>query len=198
MPAENVELQPEYYTDQELALADAITETEAYYNSIKDSNPAAAATLLEAINAAKAVKDNADATQEQVDAAIAALAGAKTTTEDTVLTETKTALNDAITEAEAYYNSIKDSNPAAAATLLEAINAAKAVKDNADATQEQVDAAIAALNTALETAKNDVTGINAVKNADGKDAKYYDMNGRCVNKPTKGLYIVNGKKVVIK
>ena len=113
-------------------------------------------------------------------------------------TDQELALADAITETEAYYNSIKDSNPAAAATLLEAINAAKAVKDNADATQEQVDAAIAALNTALETAKNDVTGINAVKNADGKDAKYYDMNGRCVNKPTKGLYIVNGKKVVIK
>ena len=143
-------------TDTKTALNDAITEAEAYYNSIKDSNPAAAATLLDAINASKAVKDNADATQEQVDAAIAALTGAKTTAEQTVLTETKTALNDDITDAEAYYNSIKDSNPTAAATLLEAINAAKAVKDNADATQEQVDAAIAALASAKTTAEQTV------------------------------------------
>ena len=139
-------------TETKTALNDAIAEAEAYYNSIKDSNPAAAATLLEAITAVKAVKDNADATQEQVDAAIADLAGAKTTTEDTVLTETKTALNDAITEAETYYNSIKDSNPEAAATLLEAINAAKAVKEKSDATQAEVDDAIAALTGAADAA----------------------------------------------
>ena len=137
-------------------LNDAITEAEAYYNSIKDSNPAAAATLLDAINAAKAVKDNTDATQEQVDAAIAALASAKTTAEQTVLTETKTALNDAITEAEAYYESIKDSNPDAAATLLEAINAAKSVKDNADATQAEVEAALTAITGAQTTAEQTV------------------------------------------
>ena len=136
-----------------------ITEAEAYYNSIKDSNPDAAATLLEAINTAKAVKDNTDATQEQVDAAIAALASAKTTAEQTVLTETKDELNDDITEAEAYYNSIKDSNPAAAATLLDAINAATTVKNNGDATQEQVEAAIAALSTAINTAKVEVSRI---------------------------------------
>ena len=143
-------------TETKDELNDDITEAEAYYNSIKDSNPAAAATLLDAINAAKTVKDNADATQEQVDAAIAALTGAKTTAEQTVLTETKDELNDDITEAEAYYNSIKDSNPAAAATLLDAINAAKTVKDNADATQEQVDAAIAALTGAKTTAEQTV------------------------------------------
>ena len=146
-------------TETKTALNNDITEAEAYYNSIKDSNPAAAATLLDAINAAKTVKDNADATQEQVDAAIAALASAKTTAEQTVLTETKDELNDDITEAEAYYNSIKDSNPAAAATLLDAINAAKTVKDNADATQAEVEAAIAALSTAINTAKVEVSRV---------------------------------------
>ena len=143
-------------TETKTALNNDITAAETYYNSIKDSNPTAAATLLEAINAAKAVKDNADATQEQVDAAIAALASAKTTAEQTVLTETKTALNDDITEAEAYYNSIKDSNPAAAATLLETINAAKAVKDNADATQSEIETAAQTLTDALNAAKADV------------------------------------------
>ena len=143
-------------TETKTALNNDITAAETYYNSIKDSNPAAAATLLDAINAAKTVKDNTDATQEQVDTAIAALASAKTTAEQTVLTETKTALNDDITDAEAYYNSIKDSNPAAAATLLDAINAAKTVKDNADATQEQVETAAQTLTDALNAAKADV------------------------------------------
>ena len=146
-------------TETKTALNNDITAAETYYNSIKDSNPTAAATLLEAINAAKAVKDNADATQEQVDAAIAALASAKTTAEQTVLTETKTALNDAITEAETYYNSIKDDHADAAAALQTAINAAKAVKDNADATQAEVEAAIAALSTAINTAKVEVSRI---------------------------------------
>ena len=143
-------------TETKNELNDDITEAEAYYNSIKDSNPTAAATLLEAINTAKAVKDNTDATQEQVDAAIAALASAKTTAEQTVLTETKDELNDDITEAEAYYNSIKDSNPAAAATLLDAINAAKTVKDNADATQSEIETAAQTLTDALNAAKADV------------------------------------------
>ena len=143
-------------TETKTALNNDITAAETYYNSIKDSNPTAAATLLEAINAAKAVKDNTDATQEQVDAAIAALASAKTTAEQTVLTETKNELNDDITEAEAYYNSIKDSNPAAAATLLDAINAAKTVKDNADATQSEIETAAQTLTDALNAAKADV------------------------------------------
>ena len=143
-------------TETKTALNNDITAAETYYNSIKDSNPTAAATLLEAINAAKAVKDNADATQEQVDAAIAALASAKTTAEQTVLNETKDELNDDITEAEAYYNSIKDSNPAAAATLLDAINAAKTVKDNADATQSEIETAAQTLTDALNAAKADV------------------------------------------
>ena len=143
-------------TETKTTLNNDITAAETYYNSIKDSNPTAAATLLEAINAAKAVKDNTDATQEQVDAAIAALASAKTTAEQTVLTDTKDELNDDITEAEAYYNSIKDSNPAAAATLLDAINAAKTVKDNADATQSEIETAAQTLTDALNAAKADV------------------------------------------
>ena len=68
----------------------------------------------------------------------------------------KTELNDAITEAEAYYNSISESNPDAATALLEAINAAKAVKDNADATQTEIETAEQTLNEAVNAAKADV------------------------------------------
>ena len=46
-----------------------------------------------------------------------------------------------------------------------------------------------------------VTGIDDIGQADngqsGND-NYYDLSGRRVERPTKGLYIVNGKKVVFK
>ena len=68
----------------------------------------------------------------------------------------KTALNNAITEAEAYYNSISESNPDAAAALQAAIDAAKAVQDNADATQSEIETAAQTLNEAVDAAKADV------------------------------------------
>lgn len=44
----------------------------------------------------------------------------------------------------------------------------------------------------------DVTGISSVQGAGLKVNGYYDLQGRKVANPTKGLYIVNGKKVIIK
>ena len=79
-----------------------------------------------------------------------------TATANFTIVADKSALNTAITEAETYYNSISESNPNAAAVLLEAINAAKAVKDNADATQSEIETAAQTLNDALNAAKADV------------------------------------------
>ena len=45
---------------------------------------------------------------------------------------------------------------------------------------------------------DDVTGISQIENGKLKIENYYDLQGRKVSKPGKGLYIVNGKKVVIK
>ena len=45
---------------------------------------------------------------------------------------------------------------------------------------------------------NNPTGINALKVAIQKSAEVYTINGQRVQNPTKGLYIVNGRKVVIK
>ena len=43
------------------------------------------------------------------------------------------------------------------------------------------------------------TGINAVNGSEFKvNGEYYNLNGQRVANPTKGLYIVNGKKVVLK
>ncbi len=44
----------------------------------------------------------------------------------------------------------------------------------------------------------EVTGITNVKHETTTDNQYYDLQGRLVAQPTKGLYIVNGKKVIIK
>lgn len=42
------------------------------------------------------------------------------------------------------------------------------------------------------------TGIRTIDNGQPAESKYYNLAGQHVDKPTKGLYIVNGKKVVIK
>jgi len=42
------------------------------------------------------------------------------------------------------------------------------------------------------------TGITSVRGSKSTDNVYYDLSGRRVAQPTKGLFIVNGKKVVVK
>ena len=44
----------------------------------------------------------------------------------------------------------------------------------------------------------DFTGIDNVKAENGEVKAVYDLNGHTVENPTSGIYIVNGKKVVIK
>ena len=53
--------------------------------------------------------------------------------------------------------------------------------------------ALAVASDAIET-----TGINNVQNSGIKAQGYYNLNGQRVSNPTKGLYIVNGRKVVVK
>ena len=47
-------------------------------------------------------------------------------------------------------------------------------------------------------ADDETTGINAVEQATKSDNQYFNLAGQRVAQPTKGLYIVNGKKVIIK
>lgn len=44
----------------------------------------------------------------------------------------------------------------------------------------------------------ETTGIGRVEGTTTKDATIYNLNGQRVNAPAKGLYIVNGKKIIIK
>ena len=45
---------------------------------------------------------------------------------------------------------------------------------------------------------DDATGIRAIESAENGDRQIYTLSGQRVTKPGKGLYIVNGKKVIIK
>ncbi|MEC0372966.1 DUF6359 domain-containing protein [Paenibacillus chibensis] len=122
--------------------------------------PAAAKSdLLAAIQAANAVYSNASATQEQINSALAALTQAVNRFKNAVISvpsvpTDKTALTTAIASAQSLYDKAVAGDkigqyPAAAkATLQTAIQAAVAVKNNASATQLQVDTAVSALNSA--------------------------------------------------
>ena len=49
------------------------------------------------------------------------------------------------------------------------------------------------------TISGDVTGVNEVIEVkEVNDDSFYDLSGRRVAKPTKGLYIMNGKKIVVR
>lgn len=60
----------------------------------------------------------------------------------------------------------------------------------------------AARSIELDFGEGETTGIDGLngelKNGKIEELKFYDLNGRRVENPTKGIYIVNGKKVVIK
>ena len=45
---------------------------------------------------------------------------------------------------------------------------------------------------------DDTTGIESVEQSTKADNLYFNLAGQRVVQPTKGLYIVNGKKVIIK
>jgi len=44
----------------------------------------------------------------------------------------------------------------------------------------------------------EATGIQNFSNTQDTNDTYYDMQGRRISKPEKGIYIQNGKKVVVK
>ena len=44
----------------------------------------------------------------------------------------------------------------------------------------------------------ETTAIDEIVNSTSTNSTWYDLSGRRVNSPRRGLYIVNGKKVIIK
>lgn len=62
------------------------------------------------------------------------------------------------------------------------------------------DGDVPAARLGISFINDDVTGIKSVANSQEKKSgsQYFDLQGRRVSKPVKGLYVVNGKKMVIK
>ena len=125
----------------------ALVAVIAEASAIKESDYTADSygAVAEALKAAQAVLADAEATQEEVDAATAAL---RTALEGLVEKADTAALEAAVAEAEALDGSKYTEDSYAAVTA--ALEAAKAVLSNENATQEEVDGALAALNAAVE------------------------------------------------
>ena len=161
------------------------------------------ANAEEAPEALKALKDELEKAEEifanpvgkvqsEIDAQTAALKAAREAYPKAVAKEALdkevAAANDLLGE------SATDADPGKA--LNDAITAAKAVSANADATVDELKAAAEALKAAEEAF---ATGIVTIK-ADEltKDGAVYNVNGVRVLNPTRGLYIKNGKKIMVK
>ena len=180
------------------ALSTAISEAEEYYNSIKGKYPEQEKEMAALIGNCKDIYNNPDAIVETLEF------GTAIANEGIKQVRTEVARIDlaaAISEAEEYYTSIKESSPCIASVLQHIINTAKEIKDDDKLTQSDMESATSILEEVMKQAKDAVeTGINTVKAASRMAEKYYDLNGRRFNgKPSaKGVYINNGNKIVMK
>ena len=179
-------------------LAAAISEAEEYYNSIKGKYPEQEKEMAALIGNCKDIYNNPDAIVELLEFTTAiANEGIKQIKTEVARID----LAAAISEAEEYYNSIKESSPCIASVLQHIINTAKEIKDDDKLTQSDMEFATSILEEVMKQAKDAVvTGINTVNAASRMAEKYYDLNGRRFNgKPSaKGVYINNGNKIVMK
>ena len=195
------------------ALNEAIAAATEYYNSIKDTYADIAAKLKEAIDAAQAVADKADATQEETDVAIPVLNAAVQTTRDAVAAEVQLEVDkqnfaDYKTEQQAVADALAEEGDSEACQQL--ITDAK-VAINALAYDEgkTFDENKAAVDAIIEKLKNDLTAQRAADAAasivsiNGGNVKtdiWYDMHGRKLKGmlTKSGVYILNGKKIIIR
>ena len=112
---------------------------------LSDKTPETAASFTQALNAARAVSEKADASQNEVDAALSDLNAAYSALTDRA---NKTALNAKISEAEAEVEKTIYTS-ATLAALKTALSDAETVAENANASQNEVDNALAQLNEAI-------------------------------------------------
>ena len=145
-------------TPDKSVLEAAIAEAEQVDTSLY--TPQSVAAFTEALNAAKAVNEDAEATQEQIDQAVNDLAAAKA---GLVERADKSELNRAITAANAVDTDSCTDN--SVATLKEALAAANALLDDENASQDAVDAAVSALDEAVANmvAKASDAAMNALQ-----------------------------------
>lgn len=127
-------------------LTSKIAEVEAFFAGVDDESDELRAALANA----KTVNENNSATQEEVNSEYLNLYNALKNTTKKV---DKTALSSKITEAETFLAGIDKSKYNNVAALETAIANAKAVNENASATQIEVDNEVTALTSALSNVK---------------------------------------------
>ncbi len=132
-------------TVDKTALDEAVIAAEAKVAEKDKYTPASWKKVEDALAAAKSLQTDSTAKQTAIDAAKDALNEAVA---DLVAKADKTDLNAAIETAEALNGS--DYTEETWSKVTEALEKAKALQTNENATQHQVDAAVAALNTAIE------------------------------------------------
>ncbi len=198
----------------------AINNAESIYtNAVVGSQPgqypqAAKDSFRTAVDAAIAVKDNINATQEQVDAAVVALNNAVQAFKNAQIPSqgvNKQALAAAISIAETLFGdaevgTLPGQYPQAAKDAFgTAINTARSVYNNQDATQSQTDNAVSALNIAIDVFKGAVNkDVSADLNADGNIdigdlaivAFYYGKNSTAEDWDEAKVSDINGDKKI--
>ena len=145
------------------ALSTAISEAEEYYNSIKGKYPEQEKEMAALIGNCKDIYNNPDAIVELLEFTTAiANEGIKQIKTEVARID----LAAAISEAEEYYTSIKESSPCIASVLQHIINTAKEIKDDDKLTQSDMEFATSILEEVMKQAKDAVdTGINTVNAA---------------------------------
>ena len=177
------EKEPEVNKDE---LKKAIDAAKAIEN--KNYTEASWKALQAAITAAEAVRDDVDATQDDVDAQVTALEtavnGLKEKEPEKPEVVNKAELKKTIDAAKAVEN--KNYTEASWNALQKAIKAAEVVYENADATQDEVDAQVVALKNAVDGLKVNTEKPNPQKPGTEKP----NTNKPNTNKPN-----VNGQNV---
>ena len=78
------------------------------------------------------------------------------------------------------------------------INGARVDAEHAYLDLSDVSSASSRLRISFKHGDDDSTGISNIEAESISNGVIYNLRGQCVENPTKGLYIINGKKVVIK
>ena len=200
---------PEIVTKAELysTIGDANDLLESATIGTLDGNyPASAAsTFTTAIEAAQAVADNLEVTQDQVDAAVVTLNAAIATFQNSQIVVDRSALQSAIQTAQNYWSTAIEGYQeglyivGSRAILQSAISDARTVYTKTEVSQTTIDNATATLNTAIETFLSSLYVPDAVNKAILKNtiSKANTLYNSAVEGAQKGNYPVGSKATLM-
>ncbi len=78
------------------------------------------------------------------------------------------------------------------------VNANRAYIIMSDVPEYNPQAGVKAFRLGIDGMDDYETGVNNIASEDGNEKVVYNLSGQRVSKPTRGIYVINGKKVIIK